>query len=806
MHAHETRKSRPEERLRAALERRLSNVSMDISTVMPPPTEVSSSRSLADNLPVATDDAPNGVFPSIKRDVLSISRACVAVADLVVIVASFYNGWRLPINQAGRGGHATGQPCSRRLGFMRNQAASSNRSRETGHGTLEVITRQANCKLSLWIKVVLLPMMLVFVVSAVIYMKVTQWIRVQHEDFLRATTPRLQADHADLLHFHGCDNTACQKYRAGIESSLNWSKDLCEKFYRYVRDGWNQHHHIVSILDLAEEEMYSRALNSVQRAPQFYRSNGIPTRSAQCAPKKAAALVKSCMRHSKNGFEKLKTFMAEHHLPWPMTSPKDLLDILFDLSGKWNIHLWFQVTFDFVPYQAGTGDPLLKIGSSAIFGAWKALMRTFDGQRRGTEPSLRYQKYFKNMLALFGVSELLAPEMASTIQEMDMLALEVLAPATVDPEQKILRLSIQNLSDAVTPGFPTDRWALFVDTHFPWAHRYSANIEVHAEKPSMLKAVGYLLGLKSETREALTLIPGLLIVTELGWMEDREIADATLQLFGLSWSSHARRCLAEVESRTGVAWFSLFPRDLGADTLIRDVRDVLLGVVMRCSGAMLHMTARKETSQPDIENYLASVLPESTPGNSYLNSLMKLTKVEWRLQQHDLSNIMKPRSILSRIWSVHGALTASEEYFVFPLYHSTAVNYGGAGSLLADEVLRKPFYVPPKEQQQVARYYFVTEANETGDALQEWSAHHVDTKALLAALKAYTLALLRHSPDTHSAKSSLMEDRLFFRGLLLCTVLKWKPHGRFLWRCGAALQRRRQGTCGVQESIPVLRL
>ncbi|KAK8783015.1 hypothetical protein V5799_015642 [Amblyomma americanum] len=127
---------------------------MDISTLMPPPTEVSRSRSLADNLPVATDDgvlessaletklrrdplrsgdetytpqpsAPDGVFPSVKLDAVSISRACLAVAVLVVIVATVCNGRRLPFNQAGRGGHATAQICCRRLGFMRHRTATS---------------------------------------------------------------------------------------------------------------------------------------------------------------------------------------------------------------------------------------------------------------------------------------------------------------------------------------------------------------------------------------------------------------------------------------------------------------------------------------------------------------------------------------------------------------------------------------------------------------------------------------------------------------------------------------------------------
>ncbi|KAK8783016.1 hypothetical protein V5799_015643 [Amblyomma americanum] len=64
-------------------------------------------------------------------ETVSMWRVGVVVADLVVIVASFYSRHRLPINQAGRGDHATGQPCSRHLGFMRYQAASSNQSSKT---------------------------------------------------------------------------------------------------------------------------------------------------------------------------------------------------------------------------------------------------------------------------------------------------------------------------------------------------------------------------------------------------------------------------------------------------------------------------------------------------------------------------------------------------------------------------------------------------------------------------------------------------------------------------------------------------
>ncbi|KAL3206461.1 hypothetical protein MRX96_040047 [Rhipicephalus microplus] len=46
-------------------------------------------------------------------------------------------------------------------------------------------------------------------------------------------------------------------------------------------------------------------------------------------------------------------------------------------------------------------------------------------------------------------------------------------------------------------------------------------------------------------------------------------------------------------------------------------------------------------------------------------------------------------------WSFHGTLTIAQDYFVFPLYHSElplAVNYGGAGRLIVDEVLRGLFH------------------------------------------------------------------------------------------------------------------
>ncbi|KAK8766617.1 hypothetical protein V5799_006604 [Amblyomma americanum] len=110
-------------------------------------------------------------------------------------------------------------------------------------------------------------------------------------------------------------------------------------------------------------------------------------------------------------------------------------------------NFWRTVTLDLAPYPSGTGQPLLKNGNSATFRAWIALMRAMSGQGKETPLTLRYRKYIRSVLGLFGASESRAEELAAAIQEMDLLTLDALGPAMADPEQKILRMSIHNMTE-----------------------------------------------------------------------------------------------------------------------------------------------------------------------------------------------------------------------------------------------------------------------------------------------------------------------------------------------------------------------
>ncbi|KAK8766615.1 hypothetical protein V5799_006602 [Amblyomma americanum] len=184
-------------------------------------------------------------------------------------------------------------------------------------------------------------------------------------------------------------------------------------------------------------------------------------------------------------------------------------------------NFWRTVTLDLAPYRSGTGQPLLKIGNSATFRAWIALMRAMSGQGKETPLTLRYRKYIRSVLGLFGVSESRAEELAAAIQEMDLLTLDALGPAMADPEQKILRMSIHNMTATAAPGIPTGRWLPLLNEYFAWARLSSANNEVQLENPGLLRAVAYLRVREAETREALTLSLRLPVVTELGWMADK---------------------------------------------------------------------------------------------------------------------------------------------------------------------------------------------------------------------------------------------------------------------------------------------
>ncbi|XP_049516985.1 uncharacterized protein LOC125942769 [Dermacentor silvarum] len=664
----------------------------------------------------------------------------------------------------GDGAHATLHP-SAMSAFPLPDTAPTAQER----AGLNVVVMRANWRMNPSHKAILQAAAVIGTVAFLLYLGATLWIRVKDHGVLHASTRTTHAQHADLPLFSGCDEMACHKYVAAIELSINRSQDPCQNFYRFVCDGWKRHHHLLSVVDAAEDAMYGRALNAIEWSTEDGSSPYFAVPSALSVDKKVAGLAKSCMELSQSSLPDLKKFMAERHLPWPKTSRWDLLEILLDLSGNWNVHLWFHVSFELAPLRGGTGEPVLKIGHSAAFHAWIATTRAFAGQPAGTAASLRYRQYVRAMLRLFDASEVVEDEVIATIEAMNRLILQVLGPAMAEPESRILRMSIRNLTDTATPGIAAGRLLLLLNEYFIWARRFSARDVVQVENAGLLRSVVYLLGLKSETRDALTLSLGLRVAHELGWMASREIADVTLELAGQPPSAHWRRCLIQVENTVGIGWLTLFPKHRGAEAVVRDVRDVLVDAVARHKKTLLQLWAPGAIVLWKNESFLASLLPEPTRGARFFVDWLNLMNGRWRLLEQDMTNILKPGSYLRHRWSFHGALTVAENYFVFPLFHPDfplAVNYGGAGRLLADEVLRGLYHehlfnVNPIHNRKI-RKDNTRQPSDTSIEPQEWLPNYVDMKALLASLAAYRLGIARNTSSVYSKESSLAQDRLFF--------------------------------------------
>ncbi|KAH7978736.1 hypothetical protein HPB49_006563 [Dermacentor silvarum] len=541
----------------------------------------------------------------------------------------------------------------------------------------EVVVRPGNWYMNQRFQAALSTTAILCSVALLVYLGSTLWIRIKYRDLLRASTRKAYAEHADLPLFSGCDEMACQLYMAAIRSSINKSQDPCQNFYGFVCDGWKHQHRLLSVVDAAQDTMYKRALTAIKRVSQDSHNQAKTASSAMSVEKKVAALAKSCMELSESSLEDLKRFMFERHLPWPERSRWDPLAILLDLSGNWNVHLWFQVNIRLSPFRVGSTEPVLKIVPSAAFRSWMATMRAFAGHPTGSTPSLHYRRYVRKMLRLFGGSESASREIVSTIEAMNKLTLETLGPAMNVPEPRIVRMSIRNLTETGTLRIATGRMVLLFNELFMWARRFSASDMVQVENLGLLRSVVYILGLEAETQEALTLSLGL------------------------------------------------------------HVRDVLIDAVARRSKAFLQLRAHSTSIPWNSDSFLASVLPEPSRRARFF------------------------------IDCFQGALTVAEDYFVFPFYHSDlppAVNYGGAGRLIADEVLRGLFHELAYNQSQnrnnQGRTGFIQHSNYT--LSPDWPPYHVDTKALLAALSAYRLAVVQDLSSAYARLSSLAQDRLFF--------------------------------------------
>ncbi|KAH7932429.1 hypothetical protein HPB51_029292 [Rhipicephalus microplus] len=110
---------------------------------------------------------------------------------------------------------------------------------------------------------------------------------------------KVYADNEDLPLFCCCDEMACQQYMAAIITSINKLQEPCKNFYGFVCDSWKHQHHLISVVDAAEDSMYKRVLDAVERASHNGRKQARNFLSTASVEKKAAALAKpawNCQR------------------------------------------------------------------------------------------------------------------------------------------------------------------------------------------------------------------------------------------------------------------------------------------------------------------------------------------------------------------------------------------------------------------------------------------------------------------------------------------------------------------------------
>ncbi|KAL3207433.1 hypothetical protein MRX96_052681 [Rhipicephalus microplus] len=218
-----------------------------------------------------------------------------------------------------------------RRAFHDSSAAASTSATSQGHAGLNVLVIQANWRMNPKHKAILNATAVVCVVSFVLYLGASMWIRVIDRGVFRAFYKRApHADHADLPLFSGCAEVACHKYMAAIELSINRSQDPCQNLYRFVCDRWKDPNRLLSVVDAAETAMYGRAHSAIEWRSEDVSGLLSVGKSAFGVANKVAGLVKSCKEISQSSLPELKRFMAERHLPWPMTSRWDLFG---DIAG-----------------------------------------------------------------------------------------------------------------------------------------------------------------------------------------------------------------------------------------------------------------------------------------------------------------------------------------------------------------------------------------------------------------------------------------------------------------------------------------
>ncbi|KAH6932841.1 hypothetical protein HPB50_010235 [Hyalomma asiaticum] len=675
----------------------------------------------------------------------------------------------------------------------------------------ETVVHQANWYRSQRFQAVLSATDILCSVVILVYLGSTLWIRTKYRELRCATTRKTYADHADLPLISGCDEVACQQYMAAMTSSVNKSRDPCDDLYGFVCDGWKQRRHLVLVLDEAEDAMYEHALSAIKSASQNGSYQAEFTSSTSSVEKKVAALARSCVQLSESSLQDPKRFMSERHLPRPRKDRWEPFAIILDLSGNRNIRLWFHVDVRVSPFRVGSTEPVMKIPSSAAFRSWIATMRAYVGRPTGSAPSLHYQSRVPSMLRLCDVPDSSSGKIDSIIMVMNELALKTLMPAMTVPELRIVRMSIRNLTETATLRFPTGGLVLPCNEYLMWARRFSSSGIVKVANVGLLRSVVYILGLGVETHEALMLSLGLRVAHELGWMADRQIKDITLERAGLPPPAHTRRCLADIERTVGIGWIILFLISQESEPFIRHVGDVLNNAVVRRSKVLVQLRVHSSgLSWSSDSCFLTGMLPEPSRRAHFIKWL-KLMVGLWRLQEQDITNVVKLSSLLTHRCSFRGALTVAEGYLVFPLYHPDLpppVNYGGAGRLIEDEVLRGLFHeLIYNQTHNHNNEDYVRHIRHSNDNMPlDWPPYHVYRNALLAALSAYRLGVAQDMSNAYARLSSLAQDRLFFVAscYVLCSSSNHVDplYGDARRRCNEPVKRLSEFAAGFRCKVP----
>ncbi|KAH7942227.1 hypothetical protein HPB49_022222 [Dermacentor silvarum] len=330
------------------------------------------------------------------------------------------------------------------------------------HNGIEAIVRQGNWCMHPRFQTVLSTRATLCRIALLVYFGSTLWIRIRYRGLLHANTRR---EHAVLPLFCGWDDMACNLYTATIRNSIKKSQDPCDNFYGFVCDGWKHQHRFLSV-DAAEDAMHKRALNGIKRGFQDNGNHAEAASSTTSVQERVAALARSYMeRSSESSLQNLKRLMSDNHLSWPPTGDNHPLAILLDMSANWNVHLWFQVRVSLSSFRVGSTVLVLKIVPSTDFRSWIASMRVYTGHLVWTALWLRYHKNVRTMLRVFDVSESCSGEIVSTIEAMNRLTLETLGPAVAEPEPRIVRMSIPNLTETATLGISTGRLVLLFNEY-----------------------------------------------------------------------------------------------------------------------------------------------------------------------------------------------------------------------------------------------------------------------------------------------------------------------------------------------------